>query len=154
MYFNLDGTKDISDHALDIACDHVILVDATGIPTGEIQSVIGSDFDFRRARPAHDMPLDHNFCTRDPGFLHRNARLRAGNGRELVVYSDQPGLQVFNAAQMDTDVPGHLGHSNGNYCGVAFEPQIWPDAPNQAGFPEAVLRPGETYSSHSLFVFE
>ena len=71
----------------------------------------------------------------------------------MTVFSNQPGLQVFNAAEMQTPENGHVGKPYGPFCGVAFEPQIWPDAPNQPGFPEAVLRPGETYLNYSQFRF-
>jgi len=35
--------------------------------------------------------------------------------------------------------------SYGRFAGLAIEPQNYPDAPNHAGFPNAVLRPGEEY---------
>lgn len=36
-------------------------------------------------------------------------------------------------------------------AGICLQPCAWPDAPNHAGFPSAVLRPGETYRSRTTF---
>ena len=152
-YFNLDGTDDLRDHRLEVFADQIVPVDAFGIPPGHLSPVKDSEFDFRQPRSAQGTDLDINYCFTPPDGLHRNARLTAPNGRSVTVYSNQPGLQVFNAAEMDTEVPGLTGRRNGPFCGIAFEPQIWPDAPNQPGFPDATLRPGETYLSHSRFVF-
>ena len=51
-----------------------------------------------------------------------------------MVRSDSPAVQLYTAE--------HLGRT-----GVAIEPQGFPDAPNHAGFPSVVLRPGETYTA-------
>ena len=36
---------------------------------------------------------------------------------------------------------------------LCFETQRFPDAPNQPGFPSAVLRPGERFRSRTVFRF-
>ena len=38
--------------------------------------------------------------------------------------------------------------------GVSFEAQNFPDAPNQAHFPDAVLKTGETYCHKTRYKFE
>ena len=50
-------------------------------------------------------------------------------------------------------VPGLDGRRYSKNAGCCFEPQVFPDAPNQPGFPSAVLRPGETYRQASRFAF-
>ena len=37
--------------------------------------------------------------------------------------------------------------------GFCLETQAFPDAPNHANFPNAVLRPGETFQSTTTFTF-
>jgi aldose 1-epimerase len=37
--------------------------------------------------------------------------------------------------------------------GLCLETQHFPDSPNQAGFPPAILRPGQVYSEKTLLVF-
>lgn len=152
-YFNLDGHADVANHQLQINTARFVPVDALGIPLGQIES-FDTSMDFRTPRPAHDANLDVSYCFDTSQGLQEQALLTSDvSGRSVTVLSNQPGLQVFNAAQMQTPENGHAGTSYGRFCGVAFEPQIWPDAPNQAGFPDAVLRPGETYLNHSQFRF-
>jgi aldose 1-epimerase len=38
-------------------------------------------------------------------------------------------------------------------AGLAIEPQNWPDANHHPNFPQAVLRPGETYDQQTQFIF-
>ncbi|MEJ5218924.1 aldose epimerase family protein [Cognatishimia sp. D5M38] len=152
-YFNLDGHADVTNHQLQINSAHYVPVDAAGIPFGRIESSDAS-MDFRSPRPAHNANLDVSYCFDTSQGLQEHARLTSHiSGRSVTVLSNQLGLQVFNAAQMQTPENGHAGTPYGPFCGVAFEPQIWPDAPNQPGFPNAVLRPGETYLNHSQFRF-
>ena len=39
------------------------------------------------------------------------------------------------------------------YAGIALEPQIWPDSPNQNGFPNPYLSPHEKYKHHTRLNF-
>nr|WP_301280906.1 hypothetical protein [Paracoccus sanguinis] len=36
---------------------------------------------------------------------------------------------------------------------VCLEPGAWPDAPNRADFPSAILRPGAVYRHRMIWVF-
>lgn len=155
VYFNLDGTESVADHQLKIEADHFTPTDTFGIPTGEIKDVSQSNLDFRAARPANDAEIDFNFCTRETtSELQANATLTGPDGLSLTVYSNQPGLQVFNGPGLDVAHLGLHGQHMGAYAGVAFEPQNWPDSPNHENFPSSVLKPGETYLNHSRFVFK
>lgn len=153
-YFNLDGRADIADHILELRSGAYVPVNGSGIPLGHIER---NDLamDFRTAKAANSAELDVSFCFDAPSNgLQTNAILKSStSGRQLEVRSNQPGLQVFNAAQMHAPDKGHSGAPYGPYCGVAFEPQIWPDAPNQPGFPNATLRPKDSYLNHSQFIF-
>ncbi|MGO7623976.1 galactose-1-epimerase, partial [Rhizobium ruizarguesonis] len=67
-YFNLDGREDAIGHDIMIAADHYLPTDEKQVPTGEIRSVEGTEFDFREMAPMkrfvgrEQMFYDHNFC--------------------------------------------------------------------------------------------
>jgi aldose 1-epimerase len=161
-YFNLDGGTDILHHVLEIPASHYLPVDAHRIPTGEIAPVCGTLFDFRpgralRARDGETQPAyDHNFV-----LAHERvptprlvARLTGSLSRtQLEIHSTEPGLQFYDGARVGPLVPGHAGQRYGAYAGLCLEPQIFPDAPNHAHFPDATLRPGETYRQVTLYRF-
>ncbi|MDU8942859.1 aldose epimerase family protein [Ovoidimarina sediminis] len=132
--WNLDGVADYAGHLLMVPAERYLPVDGDTLPTGEIAPVEGTVYDHRAAR-GPDRTLDHNFCF-EGGFGLR-ARLDAPSGRWMEVHSDAPGCQVFA----------------GRPQGIAIEPQLWPDAPHNPGFPPIVLRPGETFRQVTRFRF-
>lgn len=157
-YFNLDGTPDILAHRLEIAAEHYTPVDATLIPTGEIAPVAGTPFDFRMARPVggHGATYDHNFVVdraraATPRLM---ARLDGPESRtRLEIHSTEPGVQLYDSAGLGPTLPGLQGVPYGNHAGICLEPQIFPDSPNHANFPDATLRPGETYHQVTQYRF-
>ena len=137
-YWNLAGGGDARGHILQIAADHYLPVDENLIPLDGITAVAGTDFDFRSPRVIAT-EKDHNFClTGERGKLRPVAMLRdPQSGRRLDFSTTEAGLQLYTAQ--------HFSAPLTRYGGVALEAQTWPDAPNNAAFPSAVLRPGETY---------
>lgn len=159
LYFNLDGGGDIRDHQLEVAADHYLPIDAGALPDGRILPVAGTGFDFRRARPLGDAPdpLDHNFClARDTASEPRPAATLASprGGVRMRLATTEPGLQVYDGAKLDGTVLDLAGRPIGSRAAVALEPQGWPDSPNRPDFPQAILRPGETYRHRSVYRFE
>lgn len=155
-YFNLGAGPNISDHQLRIAADHYLPVDAELIPTGEIRAVAGTPFDFQQSQPvAQAHPLDHNFClsgTRVP--LRPVAWLQCpASGVMMELRTTEPGLQVYDGAKVDIDLPGLMGQPMRSHAGIAMEPQVWPDANHHAAFPQAILRPAESYHQHTQYIF-
>ena len=159
-YFNLDGSPDILDHELQLACDFYTPSDAELIPTGEIRAVAGTPFDFRTSRPvrnAEGVTYDTNFvAARSPGLdgLAFVARLKSlKNGLSLELHSSEPGVQVYDAAKLNCPVPGLDGAMYGAHAGLCLEPQAFPDSPNRRHFTDAVLRPDQEYRHISEFRF-
>jgi len=157
-YWNLDGQGSIAGHSLRIAADHYTPVNADKIPTGAIAPVAGTRFDWREPRGlAGAAPIDHNFCLGAalPGCgLRPAAELRGASGVWMRVATTAPGLQVYDGAHLSLPAPGGLDQRGyGAGAGLALEPQHWPDAPNQPGFPPILLLPGAVYRQDSRFDF-
>ncbi|MFJ5061711.1 aldose epimerase family protein [Streptomyces nigra] len=148
-YFNLAGagSGDAGGHELRLDASRFTPVDADLIPTGVLEDVTGTRFDFRQARKVGS-GYDHNFAL-DKGVT-KDAREVAelydpSSGRVLTVSTTEPGLQLYTADQIEEPFsPGD---------GVALETQHFPDSPNRPDFPSTVLRPGEVYRSETVYAF-
>jgi len=165
-YFNLDGegSGTIEEHQLQVDASAWTPTRDDGIPTGEIRVVAGSAADFRSPRPlgaararaqvegiTRTDGFDHNFVVDGEG-LREHCRLTGTSGLTLALSSDQPGLQVYDGEHFVGE-PGTSGRPYPRLAGLALEPQRFPDAPNQPGFPSSVLRPGETYTATTTWRF-
>ena len=169
-YFNLSGSplKDILEHELTLGATRFTPVDQNLIPTGEHRDVRGTPFDFTEAKrigaeiDTEDDQLrfgdgyDHNFVLTKPdeGGMSHAATLRdPESGRVLHVHTTEPGVQVYSGNRLSDALPGRAGGSRRRRTGVAIETQHFPDSPNQPGFPSTLLRPGEVYSSRTVYTF-
>ncbi len=148
-YFNLDSASDnVGEHWLCVLADSLTPVDATKIPTGGIEGVTGTIFDYRELKKIEDACLDHNFVLSSGNEgLKLAAELYSPHSRiRLRVQTTQPGLQVYTADFLD----GYFSPREG----IALETQNFPDAPNQPGFPSALLLPGVEYRHQTVYNFE
>lgn len=168
-YFNLagEGAGDVFGHRVAIAADAFLPIDPTGIPTGEIRAVTGTPLDFRAAAAlgarirAGDPQLvrakgyDHCFVLGgEAGTLRPAATCQdPASGRRLAVATTQPGLQLYTGNTLDGTLVGPSGRTYRSGDGVCFETQGFPDAPNRPHFPSCVLRPGETFTATTTWLF-
>lgn len=151
-YFVLGGAS-IESHRLTMPCSSYTPTRPDLIPTGEVRSVDGSALDFRDGQVLGEAlaaavasgveragGLDHNFVI-DGSGMREHVRFTGPDGLTLVVRSDAPAVQLYSGE--------HLGRA-----GLAIEPQNYPDAPNQPGFPSALLLPGDTYLTTTQWLVE
>lgn len=161
-YFNLAGHGDILGHQLTIPAETYLRIDAGKIPTGERRPVAGTDFDFHTPRPIGKGDgeivdtYDHNWIVTDAKTEapHLLAHLvSTESGVALDVLSTEPGVQFYGGQMIAVSDAGVNGEVYGANAGLCLEPQLFPDSPNQPGFPSAVLRPGAVYRQETLFAF-
>ncbi|MCZ7639150.1 MAG: galactose mutarotase [Verrucomicrobia bacterium] len=162
-YFNLAGHGGVLDHELWLAAETYTPTDEQLIPTGALAPCAAPprlhnpDRDRRADRPAcppaqrlrpqlrlgpHPSPTPRGFARlTDPG-----------SGRVMEVSTTEPGVQLYTGNHLREFV-GTDGAVFGRHGGVCLETQHFPDSPNQPEFPTTVLRPGQPFTSTTVFRF-
>ncbi|MFE9603377.1 aldose epimerase family protein [Streptomyces hokutonensis] len=146
-YFDLSGTGSAAGHELRLAASRFTPVDADLIPTGTLDDVTDTRFDFRESRKV-GTGYDHNFAL-DKGLTPAPVEIAElhdpASGRVLTIATTEPGIQLYTGDHLsDPFAPG---------AGIALETQHFPDSPNRPEFPSTELRPGETYRSETVYAF-
>ena len=181
-YFNLAGESSGSaaNQLIKINASSYTPTDSTQIPTGQIAPVAGTPFDFTHFRtiasgiedctqPSSQacqqlliaQGYDHNWvlnkqtaATTGPDGLNLAARaLDPASGRELAVWTDQPGVQFYTSNFLNGTLVGISGHIYRQTQAYTFETQHFPNSPNQPSFPSTELDAGKTFTSTTIFAF-
>jgi len=168
-YFNLSGDfdKPILDESVMINADKFTPINATLIPTGKLEPVAGTPFDFRtphvvgarinstdqQVQYAHGYDDNWVLNKPSPAAMTTAAVVTDPNsGRVLTVKTTEPGVQFYTGNFMDGK-PAGKGTVYKYRTGLTMETQHYPDSPNEPSFPTTELKPGQTFHSKTEFVF-
>lgn len=168
-FFNISGDlmTTVENQILYVNADYFTPYDSTKCVSGEIRPVINTPFDFNtpteigKRHNLHDEQLlitggyDHTFVLNTKGDDKQLAAKLYDpvSGRTLEVYTTEPGMQVYTGNGLKGKMVGKNGVAYPKRSSICLETMHFQDSPNQPHFPSTVLRPGETFNSHTVFRF-
>lgn len=169
-FFNLkgEGNGTILDHVMKINASNILPVDEVLIPTGELMDVSSTPFDFRKLHVIGDRIEDNNEQLKfGAGYDHcwviekkiENAVEHIATlaepvtGRQLDIYTNQPGVQCYTGNFFDGSSEGKHGQPLRRREGIALETQKFPDSPNKPNFPSTLLNVGDVYEQTCIYKF-
>jgi aldose 1-epimerase len=168
-YFNLTGAGDpsVNDHLLTVNADYFLPTDNTSIPYGPKEKVEGTPMDFR-SPVAVGLRIEDNFeqLLFGKGYDHTYILNKVGNelsfcarcispqsGIVMECYTTEPGVQLYTGNWMTGNLEGKNGQRYPARAALCLETQHFPDSPNKPDYPTTVLRPGDVFSSRTVFRF-
>jgi aldose 1-epimerase len=151
-----------------VNADRYTPVDSTLIPTGKIEPVAGTPFDFRKPTAIgarvdenneqlkYGKGYDHNFvlnASKGDSMNHAATITGDKSGIRMDIYTVEPGLQFYGGNFMQSKNTFKSGKKDDLRTAFCLETQHFPDAPNQPDFPSIILEPGKTYQTTSVYKF-
>ncbi|MBK8946264.1 MAG: galactose mutarotase [Ignavibacteriae bacterium] len=168
-YFNLSGDfqNTILDHKVWINADKYIPIDNLAIPFGTIKSVSETPFDFMNSTKIGErinskddqlkngFGYDHCMVFKNfDGSLKHQANLYEQNsGRLVEMFTTEPAVQLYSGNHLEETFIGKNEVKYLKRTGVCLETEHFPNSPNQPNFPSTLLKPGEIYSSKTIYKF-
>ena len=167
-YFNLTGHdhRNILNHSFETSASHILLANERQIPTGEFMEIKNTPFDFSSSKAiGEDIDSKNEQLLTSRGYDHyfvlektKTNELKYGgsvkdlSGLTMNFHTTEPGFHFYTGNFLDT----FIGKEKKRYnmrSGFCIETHNFPDAPNHSHFPSAILRPGTTYKSRTIFQF-
>ena len=152
QYFNLGTTDDVLDHTIQVNSSAYTELGDDLSPTGAILPSRGTIYDLRQPRTMRDsagQPVDYDIGTAlDTGRKHADpiaTVVGPDKALTLKLWSDRPGVQVYNGVWTDIPVPGLDGKTYKKHAGFCLEDQSFADAVHNPHFPNVIHSPERPY---------
>jgi aldose 1-epimerase len=152
-YFNLTGIPEAAlKQEILINADRFLITDDNYIPTGKIQPVENTIYDFRKLRRVDyyfnkSIATGYNECY----VLNKSDENLAAvladpiGKRKMTVTTTAPGLVFYTG--------NYLGGKFRKCQGICLETEYFPDTPNQPEFPATILAPGQEMINQTIYQF-
>lgn len=173
-FFNLNGHDSGTSmgHLLMINSFKITENDKSSIPTGNFIDISGTPFDFRTMRVIGDRVNAKNAQLKygwgyDQNYVldKNNDEIRIADaviaaqligeksGIIMNTYTTQPGLQLYSANHLTSEIRGKENAIYDSRYGICLETQHFPAAPSNPHFPNVILYPGEVFRQTTIYEF-
>lgn len=153
-YINLNGKGTVLDHELMINSGSHLEVDEKLIPTGRILDSSNTAFDYTQKSKINKK----GFVGFDDTFVLNNEKTKASltskeSGISLSIFSNQSAMVIYTPKKFPK-LPFKANNDIPEFPAICFEPQNFPDAPNNSHFPNSILKPNEEYVNEIIYQFD
>ncbi|WP_239255274.1 aldose epimerase family protein [Listeria ilorinensis] len=165
IYFNLTGSqaRSVAGHELQLDSSRYAILRPDSIPTGELREVEGTVFDFRESRvignglSSEDPQIQLMGGYDHPFVLDKSRKIAATlyeplTGRKVEMETTEPAVVIYSGNKLDGSFSID-GVPVIAYGGITLETQHLPDAVHHEAFESIELRPGQSFSSTTVFRF-
>ena len=136
LFIDINGSRSYNNVKLWIDADNYTPLNSNKIPTGQIATVAGTQYDYRTEKAFDSSKnYDDNYVLNATEYA--KVATLSGSQYKVDVFTNRPGLQLYK-------------DGSGNIC---LETQMFPDAINQSAFEDPILRAGETFYSKTAYCF-